>query len=234
MYHISVVKLKNSLFPLTLSSRILANWKKNNYDNCVHSHKSQWPRKGYEQKWIKQSIEILAQKWPLPLAACINNVFLLLQVNLCQAKKKNSCPSWTILIYRYVLCNCYVVQCCFTKIIRSCMLKLWYCFGERKSVTGFLPKVNNPVSVLTQEMSKYFLHSKGEGDKYKVVKYEWIFLNENVFYVVFVNYGWCRCSCPLPSSFLWKLRNWTRWERTLFTSKPPNISQRIKLNNIVK
>lgn len=31
-----------------------------------------------------------------------------------------------------------------------------------------LPKVNNPVSVLTQEMSKYFLHSKGEGDKYKV------------------------------------------------------------------
>uniref|UniRef100_A0A7N8Y1I0 Structural maintenance of chromosomes protein 6 n=1 Tax=Mastacembelus armatus TaxID=205130 RepID=A0A7N8Y1I0_9TELE len=31
----------------------------------------------------------------------------------------------------------------------------------------FLPKVNNPVSVLTQEMSKYFLHSKGEGDKYK-------------------------------------------------------------------
>uniref|UniRef100_A0AAQ4PQZ1 Structural maintenance of chromosomes protein 6 n=1 Tax=Gasterosteus aculeatus aculeatus TaxID=481459 RepID=A0AAQ4PQZ1_GASAC len=27
--------------------------------------------------------------------------------------------------------------------------------------------VNNPVSVLTQEMSKYFLHSKGEGDKYK-------------------------------------------------------------------
>lgn len=34
---------------------------------------------------------------------------------------------------------------------------------------GFLPKVNNPVSVLTQEMSKYFLHSKGEGDKYKVI-----------------------------------------------------------------
>lgn len=29
-------------------------------------------------------------------------------------------------------------------------------------------QVNNPVSVLTQEMSKYFLHSKGEGDKYKV------------------------------------------------------------------
>uniref|UniRef100_A0A3Q2Q5H1 Si:dkey-119f1.1 n=1 Tax=Fundulus heteroclitus TaxID=8078 RepID=A0A3Q2Q5H1_FUNHE len=27
--------------------------------------------------------------------------------------------------------------------------------------------VNNPISVLTQEMSKYFLHSKGEGDKYK-------------------------------------------------------------------
>uniref|UniRef100_A0A8C7XGE5 Structural maintenance of chromosomes protein 6 n=1 Tax=Oryzias sinensis TaxID=183150 RepID=A0A8C7XGE5_9TELE len=27
--------------------------------------------------------------------------------------------------------------------------------------------VNNPVSVLTQEMSKHFLHSKGEGDKYK-------------------------------------------------------------------
>uniref|UniRef100_A0A8C6NTX4 Structural maintenance of chromosomes protein 6 n=1 Tax=Nothobranchius furzeri TaxID=105023 RepID=A0A8C6NTX4_NOTFU len=29
------------------------------------------------------------------------------------------------------------------------------------------PKVNNPVSILTQEMSKHFLHSKGEGDKYK-------------------------------------------------------------------
>ncbi|XP_071773846.1 structural maintenance of chromosomes protein 6 isoform X1 [Centroberyx gerrardi] len=28
-------------------------------------------------------------------------------------------------------------------------------------------QVNNPVSILTQEMSKYFLHSKGEGDKYK-------------------------------------------------------------------
>lgn len=30
-------------------------------------------------------------------------------------------------------------------------------------------QVNNPVSILTQEMSKYFLHSKGEGDKYKVI-----------------------------------------------------------------
>uniref|UniRef100_A0A667ZUN7 Structural maintenance of chromosomes protein 6 n=1 Tax=Myripristis murdjan TaxID=586833 RepID=A0A667ZUN7_9TELE len=28
-------------------------------------------------------------------------------------------------------------------------------------------QVNNPVSILTQEMSKYFLHSKGEGDKYR-------------------------------------------------------------------
>ncbi|KAL7836398.1 hypothetical protein AOLI_G00276820 [Acnodon oligacanthus] len=28
-------------------------------------------------------------------------------------------------------------------------------------------QVDNPVSVLTQEMSKHFLHSKGEGDKYK-------------------------------------------------------------------
>ena len=43
----------------------------------------------------------------------------------------------------------------------------------------FLPKVNNPVSVLTQEMSKYFLHSKGEGDKYKVILYDYIF-NDNV------------------------------------------------------
>uniref|UniRef100_A0A1A7WF85 Structural maintenance of chromosomes protein 6 n=1 Tax=Iconisemion striatum TaxID=60296 RepID=A0A1A7WF85_9TELE len=32
---------------------------------------------------------------------------------------------------------------------------------------SFNIQVNNPVSVLTQEMSKYFLHSKGEGDKYK-------------------------------------------------------------------
>uniref|UniRef100_A0A673AXQ3 Structural maintenance of chromosomes protein 6 n=1 Tax=Sphaeramia orbicularis TaxID=375764 RepID=A0A673AXQ3_9TELE len=32
---------------------------------------------------------------------------------------------------------------------------------------NFNVQVNNPVSVLTQEMSKYFLHSKGEGDKYK-------------------------------------------------------------------
>lgn len=52
------------------------------------------------------------------------------------------------------------------------MLNLCYCFEERKSVlTCFFPKVNNPVSVLTQEMSKYFLHSKGEGDKYKVIIY---------------------------------------------------------------
>ncbi|XP_062323272.1 structural maintenance of chromosomes protein 6-like [Osmerus eperlanus] len=28
-------------------------------------------------------------------------------------------------------------------------------------------QVHNPVSILTQEMSKHFLHSKGEGDKYK-------------------------------------------------------------------
>ncbi|KAJ8274738.1 hypothetical protein COCON_G00093630 [Conger conger] len=28
-------------------------------------------------------------------------------------------------------------------------------------------QVDNPVSILTQEMSKHFLHSKGEGDKYK-------------------------------------------------------------------
>ncbi|XP_019745400.1 structural maintenance of chromosomes protein 6 [Hippocampus comes] len=32
---------------------------------------------------------------------------------------------------------------------------------------NFNIQVNNPVSVLTQEMSKYFLHSKGEADKYK-------------------------------------------------------------------
>lgn len=32
---------------------------------------------------------------------------------------------------------------------------------------SFNIQVNNPVSILTQEMSKYFLHSKGEGDKYK-------------------------------------------------------------------
>lgn len=32
---------------------------------------------------------------------------------------------------------------------------------------NFNIQVDNPVSVLTQEMSKYFLHSKGEGDKYK-------------------------------------------------------------------
>lgn len=29
-------------------------------------------------------------------------------------------------------------------------------------------QVDNPVSVLTQEMSKQFLQSKNEGDKYKV------------------------------------------------------------------
>lgn len=33
----------------------------------------------------------------------------------------------------------------------------------------FVPaKVNNPVTILTQEMSKYFLHSKGGAEKYKV------------------------------------------------------------------
>ncbi|XP_077414638.1 structural maintenance of chromosomes protein 6 [Vanacampus margaritifer] len=32
---------------------------------------------------------------------------------------------------------------------------------------NFNIQVNNPVSVLNQEMSKYFLHSKGEGDKYR-------------------------------------------------------------------
>ncbi|XP_060947359.1 structural maintenance of chromosomes protein 6-like [Limanda limanda] len=32
---------------------------------------------------------------------------------------------------------------------------------------NFNIQVNNPVSVLTQEMSKYFLHAKGEGDKYR-------------------------------------------------------------------
>uniref|UniRef100_A0A3B4A2C9 RecF/RecN/SMC N-terminal domain-containing protein n=1 Tax=Periophthalmus magnuspinnatus TaxID=409849 RepID=A0A3B4A2C9_9GOBI len=32
---------------------------------------------------------------------------------------------------------------------------------------NFNIQVNNPVSILTQEMSKYFLHSKGEGDKYQ-------------------------------------------------------------------
>ncbi|KAM9798337.1 structural maintenance of chromosomes protein 6 [Neosynchiropus ocellatus] len=32
---------------------------------------------------------------------------------------------------------------------------------------NFNIQVNNPVTVLNQEMSKFFLHSKGEGDKYK-------------------------------------------------------------------
>lgn len=37
-----------------------------------------------------------------------------------------------------------------------------------------IPKVNNPVTVLTQEMSKYFLHSKGVAEKYKVI-YIWMY-----------------------------------------------------------
>lgn len=48
-------------------------------------------------------------------------------------------------------------------------------------LVGFLPKVNNPVSVLTQEMSKYFLHSKGEGDKYKVNGWCYGNLNWEIF-----------------------------------------------------
>ncbi|KAM7367887.1 hypothetical protein PAMP_014155 [Pampus punctatissimus] len=42
---------------------------------------------------------------------------------------------------------------------------------KKEELTSILDNFNiqvyNPVSVLTQEMSKYFLHSKGEGDKYK-------------------------------------------------------------------
>uniref|UniRef100_A0A8C7H5N4 Structural maintenance of chromosomes protein 6 n=2 Tax=Oncorhynchus kisutch TaxID=8019 RepID=A0A8C7H5N4_ONCKI len=36
-----------------------------------------------------------------------------------------------------------------------------------KSKIGNTVAVDNPVSMLTQEMSKHFLHSKGEGDKYR-------------------------------------------------------------------
>lgn len=39
-------------------------------------------------------------------------------------------------------------------------------------------------------MSKYFLHSKGEGDKYKV--YRFTFKNENLLSVVFVSFDWDR------------------------------------------
>lgn len=46
------------------------------------------------------------------------------------------------------------------------MILLLFRVFEYISVT---PKVNNPVTVLTQEMSKYFLHSKGVTEKYKVV-----------------------------------------------------------------
>ncbi|XP_029281710.1 structural maintenance of chromosomes protein 6 [Cottoperca gobio] len=52
----------------------------------------------------------------------------------------------------------------FVKEGESPVIYVKYCKGL---IHNFLPKVNNPVSVLTQEMSKYFLHSKGEGDKYK-------------------------------------------------------------------
>ncbi|KAF3849881.1 hypothetical protein F7725_019600 [Dissostichus mawsoni] len=45
------------------------------------------------------------------------------------------------------------------------------CLNQKEELVSILDnfniQVNNPVSVLTQEMSKYFLHSKGEGDKYK-------------------------------------------------------------------
>lgn len=33
----------------------------------------------------------------------------------------------------------------------------------------YLLQVDNPVSILNQEMSKQFLHSKSEADKYKVI-----------------------------------------------------------------
>lgn len=50
------------------------------------------------------------------------------------------------------------------EIIIGAMSLCWY----EDVIYFFFLQVNNPVSVLTQEMSKYFLHSKGEGDKYKV------------------------------------------------------------------
>lgn len=37
-------------------------------------------------------------------------------------------------------------------------------------ILSLLLQVDNPVSVLTQEMSKLFLQSKNEGDKYKVIR----------------------------------------------------------------
>ncbi|XP_010902931.2 structural maintenance of chromosomes protein 6 [Esox lucius] len=43
--------------------------------------------------------------------------------------------------------------------------------GKKEELSAILDhfniQVDNPVSMLTQEMSKHFLHSKGEGDKYK-------------------------------------------------------------------
>ncbi|KAK7922465.1 hypothetical protein WMY93_009367 [Mugilogobius chulae] len=46
-----------------------------------------------------------------------------------------------------------------------------YCYYQKDELLCILDnfniQVNNPVSILTQEMSKYFLHSKGEGDKYR-------------------------------------------------------------------
>lgn len=57
------------------------------------------------------------------------------------------------------------------QIVGPCQLLkgvTWTCVTVMLINVFSLPKVNNPVSVLTQEMSKYFLHSKGEGDKYKV------------------------------------------------------------------
>lgn len=43
-------------------------------------------------------------------------------------------------------------------------------YDSERMITFLSPtKVNNPVTILTQEMSKYFLHSKGGAEKYKVI-----------------------------------------------------------------
>lgn len=89
-------------------------------------------------------------------------------------------------------------------------------------------QLDNPVSILSQEMSKQFLHSKNESDKYKVPRCQAPAERPNVTsglrdsaldLVISLLISPPKCLlCFCSSSSSWKQRCWSRWREITSTS----------------
>lgn len=119
------VKFKSNLILITSSTRFLTVYRFKDYlidqnqigrltDNDYMTKKSE------EQKWSWKGKCFWNISTQINISLTIRIFFLLLQAILSQTKRKNSCPSWTVLIYRCVLWKSYRIQCCLNFATTKC------------------------------------------------------------------------------------------------------------------